>query len=387
MAKTNLKGLFLMTTTITRRQEFNTQDITDIDYDSTFVNLERGSIVKGIVVKIDSKEALIDVGGKSEGILPYKEIGSGNESINEAIQMGQELELYVFREANEDGQVTLSKRRVDQAKGWINAQEDFSNDKIVKAKVINAVRSGVLAEIHNIRGFIPASHLRTDSEELKTLEGNTLPVKIIDINPQKNKLILSHRKALEDERSTLRAEIVSRLEEGNVITGRIVRLVDFGAFVDLGGIDGLLPISEISWKRISHPNEVLKAGEEVTVKVFKIDSELNRVSLSLKRMKDDPWEAIASSFSEGDKVTGVVTKLAPFGVFVEIAEGVEALLPTNETGEENVKLEESFPVGRELETTIKKFNPAERKISLTMKEYVPEPEAPAESAEEAKEEA
>jgi len=131
-----------MTTTITRRQEFNTQDITDIDYDSTFVNLERGSIVKGIVVKIDSKEALIDVGGKSEGILPYKEIGSGNEAINEAIQMGQELELYVFREANEDGQVTLSKRRVDQAKGWINAQEDFSNDKIVKAKVINAVRSG-----------------------------------------------------------------------------------------------------------------------------------------------------------------------------------------------------------------------------------------------------
>lgn len=360
--------------TITRRQEFKTEDLNDIDYDATFVDLERGKIVTGTVVKVDPKEILVDVGGKSEGILPYKEISNSPiEDINELIQVGQALELFVWREANEDGQVTLSKRRVDQAKGWIHAQEDFKDNKIIKARVINAVRSGVLAEIHSIRGFIPASHLRTDVDELKDLEGEKLAVKIIDINQQKNKLILSHRKALEDERSTLRAEIVANLQEGNVITGKIVRLVDFGAFVDLGGIDGLLPISEISWKRISHPNEILKAGEEVTVKVFKIDTDLNRVSLSLKRMKEDPWEAIGNQFKEGDKIKGVVTKLAPFGAFVEIAEGVEALLPTNEISEEPIRLDESFPVGKEVEATIKKFNPSDRKISLTLKEYTPPP--------------
>ncbi len=358
---------------ITRRQEFATEDLVDIDYESTFTNLEQGRIVKGVVVRVDRNEALIDVGGKSEGYLPLREMASSSPaSAKDVLEVGEEIELYVLREANEDGQVTLSKKRVDQARGWHFAQDDADANRIIKAKVIDVVKGGLLVELHRIRGFVPASQLRTTAETLEELKGSELPLKIIEINQKKNKLILSHRKALEDERSPLRAEVVANLIEGGTITGRIVRLVDFGAFVDVGGIDGLLPISEISWKRIAHPSEVLKAGEQVTVKVFKIDRDLNRVSLSLKRMQDDPWEAIKEMFKEGDKVKGTVTKLAPFGAFVEIAEGVEALLPSTEISDEPVNLEEVVPVGKEIEATVKKFKPSERKISLTFKEYVPE---------------
>lgn len=369
--------------TITRRHEFATEGLTDLDYESTFTNLEQGKIVKGVVVRVDYGEVLIDVGGKAEGYLPLKEIASASvSSAKELLEIGEEIELYVLREANEDGQVTLSKKRVDQARGWHTAQDDFDTHKIIKAKVIDVVKGGLLVELHKIRGFVPASQLRTTAETLEELKGSELPLKIIEINQRKNKLILSHRKALEDERSPLRAEVVSSLEEGSVITGRIVRLVDFGAFVDVGGIDGLLPISEISWKRIAHPSEVLRPGEQLTVKVFKIDRDLNRVSLSLKRMQEDPWEAIRETFKEGDKVTGTITKLAPFGAFIEIAEGVEALLPSTEISDEPVNLEEVVPVGKQIEATIKKFKPSERKISLTLKEYVPEEENKEGDAEE-----
>lgn len=357
---------------ITKKQEASASELTDVDYESTFTNLEQGKIIKGIVVRVDHNEALIDVGGKSEGVLPIRELANTQTaSVRETLKVGEEIELYILREANENGQVTLSKKRVDQARGWTFAQEDAEVNKIIKAKVIDVVKGGLLVELHRIRGFVPSSQLRTTTETLEELKGIELPLKIIEINQKKNKLILSHRKALEDERSPLRAEVIGNLEEGSVITGRIVRLVDFGAFVDVGGIDGLLPISEISWKRIAHPSEVLKAGDQITVKVFKIDRDLNRVSLSLKRMQNDPWEAIKESFKEGEKIRGVVTKLAPFGAFIEVAEGVEALLPSTEISDEPISVEEVLPIGKEVEATIKKFKPAERKISLTFKEYVP----------------
>jgi ribosomal protein S1 len=360
--------------TITKRKDFTLEEQNDIDYESTFTNLEQGKVVRGVIVKIDQNEALVDVGGKSEGILPLKELTNTNASMKDLLELGQELELYILKEPNEDGQVTLSRRRVEQAKGWTAAQDDFDAGNIVKGKIIDTVKGGLLVELHKIRGFVPSSQLRNiNIENIDELIGTELPLKIIEINPKKNKLILSHRKALEDEKSPIRAEVVSSLEEGSVITGRIVRLVEFGAFVDVGGIDGLLPISEISWKRIAHPNEVLKAGEEITVKVFKIDRELNRVSLSLKRMQEDPWEAIKDSFHKGDKIKGIVTKLTNFGAFIEVCEGIEALLPISEIPDgENINLDRIMPIGTELEATIKKFEPEERKINLTLKEYSPE---------------
>jgi ribosomal protein S1 len=340
-----------------------------IDYESTFVDLAPGRIVKGIVVKVDSNEALVDVGGKSEGIVPLREIA--NTPVSSAIgqlTVGEEIELFILREENEDGQVTLSKRRVDQARGWHYAMEDFEANKIVRARVVGVVKGGVLVDIHRIRGFVPASQLRMQLDSLDDLVGEELPLKIIEIDQRRNKLILSHRKALEDERSALRAEVVANLVEGNIITGKIVRLVDFGAFIDVGGIDGLLPISEISWRRISHPSEVLQVGQEITVKIFKIDRELNRISLSLKQLQEDPWEKVVHMFHEGEQIGGRVTKLAPFGAFVEIAEGVEALLPTMEISDQPVKLQDAVAIGQEIQAIIKRFRPQERKISLSIKD-------------------
>lgn len=351
-------------------------------YEATFVDLQPGSIVKGIVVKVDHNEVLVDVGGKSEGIVPLKELS--NVPMNSAIgsvEIGEEVELFVLREENEDGQVTLSKKRVDQARGWLFAQSDHEQNRIIRGKVIGVVKGGLLVEIHKIRGFVPASQLRLQSEKLEDLIGAELPLKIIEIDQRRNKLILSHRKALEDERSALRAEVVSGLNEGDIITGKIVRLVDFGAFIDVGGIDGLLPISEISWKRILHPNEVLKVGEDVTVKVFKIDRDLNRISLSLKQLQEDPWEKIAASIVEGDKIKGKVTKLANFGAFIEITEGIEALLPASEIEDESKKIEEILHVGDEIEVIVRRIKPSERKISVSLKEQK-ESEPTEEKAEE-----
>lgn len=346
-----------------------TQTLEAIDYESTFVDLTPGRIVKGVVVKVDQNEALVDVGGKSEGLVPLREIS--NTPISSAIghlTVGEEIELFILREENEDGQVTLSKRRVDQARGWHYAMADFEENKIVRARVVGVVKGGVLVDIHRIRGFVPASQLRMQLESLDDLVGEELSLKIIEIDQRRNKLILSHRKALEDERSALRAEVVANLVEGHIITGKIVRLVDFGAFIDVGGIDGLLPISEISWRRISHPSEVLQVGQEITVKIFKIDRELNRISLSLKQLQEDPWEKVVHMFHEGERIQGRVTKLAPFGAFVEIAEGVEALLPTMEISDQPVKLQDAVAIGQQIEAIIKRFRPQERKISLSIKD-------------------
>ena len=339
------------------------------DYEATFVDLQQGKIVKGTVVKIDPTEILVDVGGKSEGVIPLRELTNSNASTTSGlIEIGEEIELYILKEENEDGQVTLSKRRVDQARGWIFAKDDYEHSRIVRGKVVGLVKGGLLVEIHRIRGFVPSSQLRLQVNTLDELMGEELPLKILEIDQTRNKLILSHRKALEDEKSALRAEIVAGLEEGRVIKGKIVRVVDFGAFVDVGGIDGLLPISEISWKRVVHPNEELRVGEEIEVKVFKIDRELNRISLSLKQLQEDPWGNIIEKLREGQKIKGRVTKLASFGAFIEIENGVEALLPTTEISDKPVKLEDVVSVGMEIEAIVKKLKPAERRISLTLRE-------------------
>lgn len=343
--------------------------LTEADYAATFVEHFPGQIIKGRVVKVTPTEILVDVGGKSEGIVPMKEIAPGmvHTALGTATE-GEELELLVLREENDDGQLTLSKKRVDQARGWQYAREDFESGKVVHAPVVGVVKGGVLVELHRIRGFVPASQLRFQGTNYDELLGHELPLKIIELDQRRNKLILSQRKAIEDEKSEHRAKVVENLEEGAIITGKVVRLVDFGAFVDVGGIDGLLPISEIAWRRLNHPSEVLQLGQDVTVKIYKIDREQNRVSLSLKQLKTDPWETIADKYSEGQTINGRVTKLAPFGAFVEVADGVEALLPTSEVAEGVSRLEDIIKVDQEITAIIKRFRPQERRIGLSLKD-------------------
>lgn len=344
------------------------EDQLEIDYDSTFRSFAQGEIVKGIVIRVSPDEVLVDVGGKSEGVIPKKELSSSHVADpREFVQENDELELYILREENEDGQLTLSKKRVDQARGWIQAVKDYEEERTIMASVKDVVKGGVIVDTYKLRGFVPASQLRTKGPH-EELIGQELPLKIIEVDQRRNKLILSHRQAIAAEKGKQRSETLAALEVGQIVEGKVVRIADFGAFIDLGGIDGLLPISEISWQRIQHPSDGLKIGDDLTLKVLRVDKESHKISLSLKQLLPDPWTTLAERFREGEIVEGKVTKLATFGAFVEIEPGVEALLPTAEMPGGTLRPEDAVTVGQEIRALIKRFRPEDRRISLSIRD-------------------
>lgn len=332
-------------------------------------NFEQGDIVTGNVVRIERDGILVDVGGKSEGFVPIKELS--NMPINDpddVVKVGDRLEFYILREENENGQLTLSMKRVAQARGWVLLEQQKKSDETIRAKISAVVKGGVVVDVYGLRGFVPASQLRVKGTTPEELIGMEIPMKILETDTKRNKLILSQRLAVQEEKAAQREKILNTLEANQEVTGEVVRIADFGAFVDLGGLDGLLPISEISWERVSHPSDVLKVGDMVTTRVLKVDRDKGHISLSLKQMQPDPWKEIENRFQEGQVLTGTVRKIQSFGAFVQIYPGVDALLPTVEMSETpNTKPEEVVHVGQEVKAIIKKFSPKEHKISLSLK--------------------
>jgi ribosomal protein S1 len=330
---------------------------------------EQGDIITGDVVRIERDGVLVDVGGKSEGFVPFKEISNiPIDNIEDVIKVGDRLEFYILREENENGQLTLSLKRVAQARGWVQLEEQKKSDETIRAKISAVVKGGVVVDVYGLRGFVPASQLRVKGTTPEELIGMEIPMKILETDTKRNKLILSQRLAVQEEKAVQREKILGTLESGQVVTGEVVRIADFGAFIDLGGLDGLLPISEISWERVSHPSDVLKVGQIISTKVLKVDKEKGHISLSLKQMQPDPWKEIEDKFQEGQVVNGKVRKIQSFGAFVQIYPGVDALLPTVEMSEQpNIKPEEIVAVGQELKAIIKKFAPKEHKISLSLR--------------------
>jgi ribosomal protein S1 len=341
-------------------------DVEVPNYESTFRDVQPGDIINGYVVSVERDEVLVDVGGKTEGTISRKELSAiPVQDARQVVKPGDELEVFVIRIDDEEG-VQLSKRRVDQARGWKLAIDDYENERIIGARVTGVVKGGVIVDAYKLRGFVPASQLRTKGQH-EELVGEELQLKIIEVDQRRNKLILSHRQALQQEKGLKRAEILANLEVGQIVTGKVVRIADFGAFIDLGGIDGLLPISEISWERIKKPDDELAIGDELTLKVLKVDREAHKISLSLKQLKEDPWTTL-SGFSEGQVINGRVTKLASFGAFVEIVPGVEALLPTAEMSDRQVKPEDIVTVDQTVRALIKRFRPEEKRISLSLRD-------------------
>ncbi len=330
---------------------------------------EQGSIVTGDIVRIERDGVLVDVGAKSEAFVPVKELSNMPfDDIHEVVKIGDRFEFYILREENENGQLTLSLKRVAQARGWVQLEEIKKHDKTIKAKISALVKGGVVVDVYGLRGFVPASQLRVKSTTLEDLIGLEIPMKILEADVKHNKLVLSQRMAIQEEKAAQREKILDTLEPGQEISGEIVRIADFGAFVDLGGLDGLLPISEISWERVSHPSDNLKVGEVILTKVLKIDKEKGHISLWLKQMQPDPWREIEDKFQEGQVVNGTIRKLQSFGAFVQIYPGVDALLPTIEMTEQpNTRPEELFQIGQPVKAVIKKFSPREHKISLSIK--------------------
>ena len=331
---------------------------------------QAGQIIKGKVLQMEKDGVLVDINSKAEAFLPYREVinREDDQKIEDVLQLGNEYEFFILKEANSRNPLLLSYKRVAQARGWAKLEEIKLKDATIEGEVVSLVKGGLVVEAHGVRGFIPASQLRLRGES--NAKGAKIEFKILELDKRKGKLICSQKVAMEEEKADLRDKAINELEIGQVVSGEVVRVAEFGAFIDIGGIDGLLPVSEISWQRIAHPREVLSVGEKISIKVLKIDKATKKISLSLKRLQPDPWTEIEGKFAEGQIVKGKVVKLAVFGVFVEIYPGVEALLPISEITDEeqDVSPDKYLKPGDEVEVLIKRFSPYERRISLSMKD-------------------
>jgi small subunit ribosomal protein S1 len=340
------------------------------DYDGTIKIFNEGDIVHGTVVRVDKEEVLLDIGYKSEGVIPARELSIRYDvKPADIVQPGDELEALVLQKEDKEGRLILSKKRAQYERAWGNIERIKDEDGIVEGEVIEVVKGGLILDI-GLRGFLPASLV--DMRRVKDLNqflGRVLEAKIIELDKNRNNVVLSRRAYLEKQKSTERKEFLESLQKGSKHTGTVSSIVNFGAFVDLGGVDGLIHISELSWSHVDHPSEVLAVGDEVTVEILDVDLERERVSLSLKKAQEDPWEKLAKEQPAGSTVHGKVTKLVPFGAFVEIAPGVEGLVHISELAWEHVEFpEEVVSVGEEVDAKIIDIDLDRRRISLSLKQ-------------------
>lgn len=343
-------------------------------------------VVTGTVVKINSDEVMVDVGGKSEGVIPIKELSFQKDpDVEEIVKVGDEIQVMVIKMENNEGHMVLSKKRADQEKAMDELQQKFENGEVIEAKVVSDVKGGVIVDI-GARGFVPASHLDTKYvDDIKSFVGNTYRFKIIefDPNPENRKIILSRRAVLEEEEKAAREAFWTNIEEGQILKGRVQRIANFGAFVDLGGVDGLLHISEMGWGRVKQPTDVVSVGDEIEVYVLNADREKGKISLSLKKLIANPWDNAAEKYPAGTVVTGKVVRIAPFGAFVALEDGVDGLVHISQIAWEHVdKVEDALAIGQEVQVKVLEVDEDRKRISLSIKELkerpvVEKPAAPA----------
>jgi len=331
-------------------------------YDYSF---KKGDIIKGKVIGYERGGLMVDIGAKTAAVVPSKELSIDyGKSAQDIAKIDDEKEFIIIRDEDEEGQLTLSLKRVAAAHSWSKLEAIKEEDAVVEAEVISTVKGGVLVDVLGLRGFVPASHIRVRDPE--SLVGQKIQLKVLSVEPKENNLIMSQRKALSDQQAEQRKDVFGKLEVGQVVEGEVVRLADFGAFIDIGGIDGLLPLSQMSWRWVDHPSDVITVGDKINVEIIGIDLEKQRVSLSLKNLQPDPWIEVAKTIKEGEKVSGTVIRLKHFGAFVEIYPGVEALLPQKEVLEYQSQTGTSIEVGNNIEATVVRFNPEDRRISLSI---------------------
>ncbi|MED0669887.1 30S ribosomal protein S1 [Aneurinibacillus aneurinilyticus] len=332
--------------------------------------VEVNQVLTGTVSRVDEKQALIDVGYKYDGILPISEVSSLHiEKVADVLSEGQEIQVKVIRLDQEKDEMIVSKRAVDAEKAWDELAGKFESGEVFEATIADNVKGGLVVDL-GVRGFIPASHVeRHFVEDFSDYKGRTLSIKVIELDKEKNKVILSHRAVLEDEADKQKQTVLDKLEPGSVIEGTVQRLTDFGAFVDVGGVDGLVHISEIAWNHVDKPSDVLKEGDKVNVKILKVDKDNERISLSIKATLPGPWEQAAQDFKIGDVVQGTVKRLVSFGAFVEVAPGVEGLVHISQIANRHIGTpDEVLKEGEEVSVKILDFNPEEERMSLSIRE-------------------
>jgi ribosomal protein S1 len=329
-------------------------------------NFKKGDLVKGVVCGFDSHGVLVDIGAKTTALIPTYEAVEKGENIEDKFEKGQEGEFLIIREEDEEGKFLISKKKVDFAYAWKDLEKAKETDETILGTVVNVVKGGVLVDVAGVRGFIPSSQLRVKETELEV--GSKIELKILTLDVQQNNFILSNKKVYDDNVEETRKNVFSQVEVGQIVSGEVVRITDFGAFVDIGGVDGLLPLSQLSWRWIDHPTDILHVGDKINVEVILVDHDKQRISLSLKKLEPDPWVEAEKNIKEGDKVEGSITRLKYFGAFIEVFPGVEALLPHDEVIEYQNSKDVILQVGDKIETYIIKFNPADRRIALSIHE-------------------
>jgi small subunit ribosomal protein S1 len=339
------------------------------NYDATIHPFSEGDVVSGKVVRIDQDEVLVDIGYKSEGVIPSNEL-SIRKTVkpSEEVELGEEVDALVLTKEDQEGRLILSKKRARFEKAWRKIEGAAETGEPVTGTVIEVVKGGLILDL-GVRGFLPASLV--DIRRVQNLDefmGQQLECKVIELNRSRNNVVLSRRAVLEEERKEVREQILGRLQPGQEVEGKISNIVDFGAFVDLDGIDGLIHISELSWSHVNHPSEVVSIGDTVRVKVLDIDRDRQRISLGLKQTQEDPWQRVLNEYKEGDVVDGKVTKIVAFGAFVQILPGVEGLVHISELAQHHVESPaEVVRPGDELKVKILEVDEGRRRLSLSVK--------------------
>jgi small subunit ribosomal protein S1 len=348
---------------------------------TTPISIKRGDVVDGVIVRIDQDEILVDIGLKSEGVLSTKELpATGDWSFNE-LHLNDKVLVYVIQPETPDGHALLSLKRANAERQWRIAEEQYKNNELLRARVIDYNKGGLIVDVSGIRGFVPISQILNlkreevasggDNQEtaakLQSMKDKELQLKIIEINRARNRLILSERLAVQEWRQRRREELLDELKPGEVRRGVVSNLANFGAFVDLGGADGLVHISQLAWSRVNHPSEVLKVGQEVEVQVLSVDKDKKKIALSIKRAEVDPWTTVEQRYTPGQVVTGVITKIAPFGAFARIEDGIEGLIHLSELMP-GMDPKTNLHEGQQLQLRILRIDAERRRLGLSLRQ-------------------
>ncbi|TLM79430.1 MAG: 30S ribosomal protein S1 [Actinobacteria bacterium] len=337
--------------------------------DGTITDFDDGDLVHGVVVKVEKDEVLLDIGYKSEGVIPARELSIRKDvDPSEIVSCGDEVEALVLQKEDKDGRLILSKKRAEYERAWGRIEEMFNSGEVVEGEVIEVVKGGLIIDI-GLRGFLPASLVDLRRvKDLTVFMGQRLEARVIEMDRNRNNVVLSRRVVLEEGRKHERQEILGQLHKNQILSGTVSSIVDFGAFVDLGGIDGLVHISELSWSHVTHPSEVVAVGDKVEVKVLDVDLDRERISLGLKQTQDDPWKQLITAFPVGDIFDGKVTKLVPFGAFVELGDGIEGLVHISEMARGHVETpDQVVEVGQEVKVKVMDIDTDRRRISLSIR--------------------
>ncbi len=342
----------------------------------SYRHLQYGDTVDGTIMRVERDEILVDIGSKAEGVVPAREMQSLTSADRAALQPGDELLVFIVQSEDTEGRAVLSIDKARQEKSWRRLQQNHEASEVIEAKVVNYNKGGLLVNLDGVRGFVPSSQVSSigrgpetqKQSDMAKLVGTSLLLKVIEINRARNRLILSERQAVQEAREGRKGELLSSLKEGDVRTGVVTSVCDFGAFVDIGGADGLVHLSEISWSRVKHPSEVLKPGDKIRVYVLSVDNDRKRIALSIKRIQNEPWTTVGERYQLGQIIEGTITQLASFGAFARIEDGIEGLIHVSEMGDGRIQHpRDAVKEGDQIQARIIRIDPARRRMGLSMR--------------------